>query len=218
MYNNYVVVIIGNTRADHFTNGFLNVLVTQISINTNSNYTLRLIPDMSFTCNGTIVGFTVAGRRRNDGSDDPIIQIWRPQNTSQLSTYYISNSSDSITRVCAESSMQESNDIWKCNLTDANRIPVQAGDVLGLLLPPRMDTSFCLSIAETSSKGPTNYVFESRELISDPTVNLCDATFVNNQLPQIAIDVDSESGIFNNNIVLLTIMICQIRTIIFVSP
>ena len=73
--------------------------------------------------------------------------------------------------------------------TDANRVSVQAGDVLGLLLPPKMDTSFNLSIAEISSTGPTNYVFESQELISDPTVNLCDATFVNNQLPQIAVDV-----------------------------
>ena len=203
------------------------MLVTDIlsPSDTSRNYTLRLIPDMRFTCNGTIVGFTVAGRTgRGMQSNSPIIQIWRPQNTSQLSTYYITNSSDSIARVCAESSMQESNDtqdnqVWKCNLTDANRIPVQAGDVLGLLLPPKRDTSFRLSIAGVSSKGPTNYVFESREFISHSTVNLCDATFVNNQLPQIAIDVDSESGIFyNNNIVLLTIMICQIRTITFVSP
>ena len=182
------------------------MLVTQISRDTSSNYTLRLIPDMSFTCNGTIVGFTVAGRRRDDGrSDDPIIQIWRPQNTSQLSTYY-TNSSDFIAidkRVCAESSIvfqqQGSNgdprdQVWNCNLIDANRVRVQAGDVLGLLLPPRINACFCLSIAGVSSKGPTNYVFESREFISHSTVNLCDATFENNQLPQIAIDFDSESG------------------------
>ena len=200
MYNNYVVVITGNTRADRFTNGFPNVLVTDIlrPRDTSRDYTLRLIPDMSFTCNGTIVGFTVAGRRRDDRSDDPIIQIWRPQNTSQLSAYYITNSSDSITideRVCAESSIvfwsngDPRNQVWQCNLTDANRVPVQAGDVLGLLLSPRMNASFNLSIAGVSSKGPTNYVFESQELISDPTVNLHNATFENNQLPQIAVDV-----------------------------
>ena len=85
---------------------------------------------MSFTCNGTIVDLTVAGRPEGRGmqSNSPIIQIWRPQ---------------------------------------------------------------------TSSKGPTNYVFESQELISDPTVNLHNATFENNQLPQIAVDVDSESGNIN---------------------
>ena len=97
------------------------MLVTQISRNTSRDYALRLIPDMSFTCNGTIVGFTVAGRRRDDRSDDPIIQIWRPQNTSQLTTYYITNSSDSIAideRVCAESSIvfqsngESRNQVW----------------------------------------------------------------------------------------------------------
>ena len=190
----------GNTRADRFTNGFPNVLVTDILRpgDTSTDYTLRLIPDMSFTCNGTIVGFTVAGRRRNDGSDDPIIQIWRPQNTSQLSTYYITNSSNSIAideRVCAESSIvfrsnsDPRNQVRQCHLCVANRVRVQAGDVLGLLLPPRMDTSFLISIAEVSSKAPKNHVFESQELISDPTVNLHNATLQNNQLPQIAVDV-----------------------------
>lgn len=129
-------------------------------------------------------------------SNSPIIQIWRPQ-TSQLSIYY--NTGTIGRSVCAESSMivfsQESpstnhiNLVWQCNLRAANQVPVQAGDVLGLLLPPTMDTSFRLSIAGVNSKGPTNYVFESRELISHPTVNLCDATSENNQLPQIAIDV-----------------------------
>jgi hypothetical protein len=115
--------------------------------------------------------------------------------------------------VCAESSIefsQESisannvnriiiNEVFQCNLTDAKQVPVQAGDVLGLLLPPRMDTSFLLSVAGVSSKGPTNYVFESQELMSYTTVNLSDATYENNQLPQIAIDV--ESGIFHNIII-----------------
>jgi hypothetical protein len=57
-----------------------------------------------------------------------------------------------------------------------------------------MDTSFRLSVAGVSSKGPTNYVFENQEFMSRTTVNLSDAAFENNQLPQIAIDV--ESGIF----------------------
>ena len=189
MYNNYVVYITGDTRADRFTNGFPNVLVTQISIDMSSHYTLRLIPDMSFTCNGTIVGFTVAGMIMRQGmqSNSPIIQIWRPQNISQLSYYNTDNEIAIGSSVCTEFS--QSNRIWQCNLTDTNRVQVQAGDVLDLLLPPRMDTSFNLSVAEISSTGPINYVFESQELISDPTVNLYDAMFENNQLPQIAVDI-----------------------------
>ena len=167
MYNNYVVYITGDTRADRFTNGFPNVLVTEISTDMSSHYTLRLIPDMSFTCEGTIVGFTVAGMRRGMQSNSPIIQVWRPQNTSQPSIYNNTGNKIAIrVSVCAELSIvflqdQDSantNRINHCNLTDANRVPVQAGDVLDLLLLPRMDTSFRLSIAgvTSGSKRPTN--------------------------------------------------------------
>ena len=190
--------------------------MTEIASDMSRDYTLRLIPNMSFTCNGTIVGFTVAGRRRVDCPDYPTIQIWRQQNTSQLSTYYITNSSDSIAideRVCGksaivfpqESSDTEDNQVWQCNLCAANQVPVQAGDVLGLLLPPRMNASFHLSIAGVNSKGPTNYVFESRELISHPTVNLCDAMSENNQLPQIALDVVPGNTIYHNIIEVLAV-------------
>jgi hypothetical protein len=168
----------------------------------SETYTLRIIPEMSFICSGTIVGFTVAGRRRGmSRRDDPVIQIWRPQNISQLSrsTYYNTESKITTERsVCAENGFtvfsQESdnrNQVWKCNLCDANRVPVQAGDVLGLLLPPRTNTSFRLSVAGVSSKGPTNHVFEGQDLMSHTTVNLSNATSTNNQLPQIAIDVES---------------------------
>ena len=191
---------IGSTAADRFTDGFPNVLVARISNYNSGMTTLRLIPEMEFTCNGTIAGFTVAGRlrrgRNQPNRNDPIIQIWR-QNSSQLSIYYITNSQElAIDKgMCAESSIvfpQGSTDsrdqVWKCNLRDTNRVPVQAGDVLGLLLPPQQNTSFRLSIARVS-KGPTNHVFESQELTYQ-TVNLSNAMFENN-LPQIAVNVES---------------------------
>ena len=151
---------------------------------------------MNFTCNGTIVGFTVAGRQQRGPwrSMNPIIQIWRPGNSSNI---YNKTSSDkfAIADLCTETSIkfQRSNandQIWKCNLSTTNLL-VQAGDILGLLLPPRRNASFQLSIARVS-RGPINYVFEDpeRQLL---VVDLCDVTrmSLNQDLPQIAVQVES---------------------------
>ena len=159
----------------------------------NTNHTLRLIPEMTFTCNGTIVGFTVAGRQWTEGSVDPIVQIWR-QNSSQ--NIYYRTSVDEIVvnkETCGETSTvsqgsSDNDQVWYCNLNATNRVPVQAGDILGLLLPPRNDSSFQLSFARVS-RGPTNYVFEDQEV---QAVDLCNktGTKLNQEQPQIAVQVE----------------------------
>ena len=161
----------------------------------STNRTLRLIPEMNFACNGTIVGFTVAGRRRGR-SVNPIIQIWR-QNSSNI--YYRTYTSIAIIvdeTVCENTSVvfqragDNDNQMWQCtNLSAKNRVSVEAGDILGLLLPPRNDTSIQLSFARVS-RGPTNYVFEDKELLA---VDLRNTTGMNlnQELPQLAVQVES---------------------------
>ena len=187
---------LGSTRADRFTNGFPNVLVAEILDvrDMNTNHTLRLIPEMTFTCNGTIVGFTVAGRQRTERSMNPIVQIWR-QNSSQ-NIYYRASVEEIVVdkETCGEIStvFQGSDDtddqVWNLNAT--NRVPVQAGDILGLLLPPTNDTSFQLSFARVS-RGPTNYIFEDQKEVL--AVDLCNTTGtnLNQELPQLAVQVKS---------------------------
>lgn len=191
----HIIIIVGSTNAGGFTNGFPNVLVANVFRYMNTKYILYLIPEMNFTCNGTIVGFTVAGRQRTGprSTDDPIIQIWR-QNSSNV--YYKTNGSD-IAMACAETFsrivFQGSNindQVWECNLSAINlhQVTVQAGDILGLLLPPRNNVSFHLSFARVS-RGPTNYTFEEWPLLA---VDL-DVTRMNSSraLPQIAVQVES---------------------------
>ena len=53
----------------------------------NTTVETRLIPSMRFTCNGTIIAFTVAGMVRiQNGTQDPKIQVWR-ENKAQCGSY-----------------------------------------------------------------------------------------------------------------------------------
>ena len=88
--------------------------------------------------------------------------------------------------------MEDTGQVWYCNLSATNRVPVQTGDILGFLLPPIQQSSFQLSFASVS-RGPTNYVFENpQEMLSScPAVNLSKATSKNRWLPQISVQVES---------------------------
>ena len=175
------------------------MLVTNVLRDTSTNYTLRLIPDMNFTCNGTIVGFTVAGRQRKGPwrSMNPIIQIWRPGNCSNIYNK-ISSDKFAIADLCTEPSIifQRSNandQVWKCNLSTTNlsQVPVQAGDTLGLLLPPRRNASFQLSIMGVS-RGPINYVFEDQKVLAVDLRSVTGTSVrMNQELPQITVQVES---------------------------
>ena len=155
--------------------------------------TTRLIPEMSFTCNGTIVGFTVAGRQLSGRSTDPIIQVWR-ENSSQPDVYYKTSTGIVIDEVvCAQTSIvfRGSNDdrVLQCNLNEANQVSVQDGDIFGLKLPQRDNSTFRLTFASVS-RGPTNHVFDEQDL-SSPAVLCNAANSMSQELPQIVLQVQS---------------------------
>ena len=142
------------------TNGFPSRLVYQVLFPTGPS--TRVIPEMNFTCNGIIVGYTAALREQN-GDMDPIIQVWR-KNTSQPETYYKTSAGIAIDRTLCVGEV--SRQVFQCNLNNITaRVRVQPGDILGLELPGDSNDDIILAFARVSS-GPTNYVFNRRRLFS----------------------------------------------------
>ena len=184
-----------------FTNGFPKILVAEIleiERDMSLNFTTRLVPGMTFTCRGTILGVTVAGRPRQDRPEDPIIQIWRPKDRNNPISYYNTGSNITISEtVCAGTpsvTFLSDNDygVWHYHLNVASQVSVESGDIIGLLLPPREQSSFYVSIAK-ASRGPTNYMIVGQQALSLPEINLCNQVWTssNEELPQIAIEVKS---------------------------
>ena len=171
------------------TNGFPSRLVYQVLFRTGPS--TRLIPDMNFTCNGVIVGYTAALRQQN-GNQDPIIQVWR-KNTSQPESYYNISTGIAIdAALCVGGLTEVSSEVFHCNLNTTTRVPVQPGDILGLELPQAGNNdNIILGFARVSS-GPTNYVF-NRQRLPSPAV-LSNRNSVNWDLPQIALEIGSDSG------------------------
>ena len=147
----------------------------------------RIIPEMNFTCGGTIVGFTVAARQQR-GERDPLIQVWR-ENRSQPGNYFKTGTGVAIDdALCVDGLTEVSNRVFYCNLNETyHQVSVQAGDILGLELPPIADDDIILAFARVS-RGPTNYVFDQQFISSTAFSN---ATLVNYYLPQIALKVKS---------------------------
>ena len=172
----------------------------------SSNHdTLRLIPEMNFACNGTVVGITVAGRwlKESRATSLPTVQIWR-QDKSSKNVYHRTNASIAIridesvcvdTSACAlfqRSVSADSGQVWQCTTSNSTLV-VQAGDILGLLLPPGNDTSFQMSFARVS-RGPTNYVLaepDQQKVLSFDLSDTTGAISLSQELPQVAIRVES---------------------------
>ena len=172
------------------TNGFPSRLVYQVPFRTGPS--TRLIPEMSFTCNGVIVGYTATLREQN-GNQDPIIQIWR-KNTSQPESYYKTEAGIVIDKaLCIGGLSEVSSGVFHCNLKTTTRVCVQPGDILGLELPPGNNDDIILGFARVSS-GPTNYVFNRRGL-SSPAA-LSNSNSVNWELPQITLEIGSGKYFF----------------------
>lgn len=158
----------------------------------HSNTTVTiLVPEMNFTCNGTLVGFTFAGINRHKGQQDPKIQIWR-KNISEPSAYHRIGPAIAInisqTDACADGlpKIPMYKRTYLCVLNEVYQVSIQPGDILGLQLPPSHDNDF--DILFTKGRGPMNYIF-CRPLNS--TVQLSERELEAQQLPQISLSLTS---------------------------
>ena len=142
--------------------GFPDIPVSEVGGRTrNTSITTLLIPEMNFTHNASIVGFIVAGRRlyREPYSQ---IQIWRKNSSQNSTTYYQTGHSVTVHvplnqhsgGACAAVRRIVGDTFW-CVLQDNLQITVQAGDILGLVLPSTNDNGIFFT-----NGGPINYVLE----------------------------------------------------------
>ena len=149
----------------------------------SSRVTTLLIPEMNFTCNASIVGFSITGQNfyRQPYSK---IQIWR----NQTSAYYQVGSGISMnfgnSGPCVASRLYEGRLLW-CILRDTLQISIQPDDILGIELPA---TPNDVEIFFTRG-GPVNHVFE-RQIISSSNINLQTSSKAK-QLPQIVFNLTS---------------------------
>ena len=153
------------------TNGFPSMQDVQGQmINGINNFgSIQLIPDMNFTCSGTIVKVTVAGiLRHRDSQNHGRLQIWRPENKTEGGIKYrrvksIALSSSickmfKMIRMLRDNINNNNITVYKCTLKKNKQIPVESGDILGVEPPREHNANFELySITESTL---TSYIFE----------------------------------------------------------
>ena len=178
--------------------------------------TTRLIPEMKFGCNGTIVGYKVVASPNRNGTQHPKIQIWR-QNTTHTGLYYKPHPDIPIVHPspqlfpCDRSSF--ANGLLQCTLYESARVKVQCGDVLGLELPPLNDDRHEILFR---SGGPKNFGYHGN-LSTISALTESEADFTTNDTPLITFlvaignDIAWHAGIQN-----CTHMQCSIIHIMYV--
>ena len=105
---------------------------------------------MRITCNGMLVGLSVAGETR-DGGDYPILQIWRPTGPT-------SNDYERISEYTFPIGCTQTNNVRQCTVSPS--IDVEVGDIIGIILPRnRQSSAFWIYFASSSSS--TSYTLDS---------------------------------------------------------
>ena len=144
-----------------------------------------IVPDMNFTCSGTVTGWRVAGERLGGDRNSALI-IWR-ERSSEHGTY---NSVDTIElAICAGQRVETGmNNVYECTLNQGGRVSVQPGDIIGIDTPGLNNAKFRLYF--DSSSGPTNYIFNSQ---APQTINLDDSNELDQLVPQISLTVTTST-------------------------
>ena len=143
---------------------------------------------MRFTCNGTIVGFTVTGKNSDTGVHDPKIQVWTEDKAEcgsyqKLASEIVLHQSSCSTLTPLKSLMQVV--MFHCALKPALQVSVEYGDILAIELPPINDSDFDLYFTDG---GPTNYVFQQQLSSEIDTIN---RSHVVEEQPEITLDIAS---------------------------
>ena len=117
-----------------------------------------IIPDMGFTCSGSITSWTVAGMYKTSSffSSFPEIQIWRrvrlPNETESTQEYV------KVGTVVLSVPFETANRLYTREVVPP--VEVRGGDIFGLFLPVfnlnRMEVYF-----EETDEGPTNFAVSS---------------------------------------------------------
>jgi len=141
----------------------------------------RIIPNINFTCDGAITKWIVDGRWNDGGMRDwyPDLQIWR------------SNGNNMFTKVGNTTLRVEGGSdtvtYYKYNLTTP--LNFQAGDVLGIFQPDMGNNR--LRMYFQSGVGPRNYyeTLDNNDIVEPPTDMFTLGTVFQNDLPLITVEI-----------------------------
>ena len=159
--------------------------------------TIRLIPEMNFTCNGTVEKVMVAGKIQKGSNRIPMqLQIWRPENNiteqyRRVNNISLSPMSDSLNSIGKLRIIDDVIPVYECKLN--MKVLVEPGDILGIELPHRRNTGFELySITESQL---TNYIFKHGQ--SNTTLDLSKSDKETTSQPLIRLEIKFKQGIYN---------------------
>ncbi len=149
----------------------------------SSSQQLRLFPSMRITCNGVLVGLSVAGESTGN-NDSPILQIWRL--TGSTSNDYERISEYTFPIGCT----QLPNNVWQCTVSPS--IDVEVGDIIGIILP-RSRQSSAFRIYFTPLSSSTSYTLDST---SASTFSVPGSTTASAQ-PVLTLDIQEQGRSIN---------------------
>ena len=163
----------------------------------------RLIPDLKFTCSGTIMRVRVAGRPQQDSNQSMRLQIWRRNVTERTGKFKRINSIV-LPSACEKMAYKmlmmtpggpNSNMMfqqYECTLKQNISVLVKTGDILGIELPSE-HSSFKLSANRHHML--TNFIIEHN--LSASTIDLHPVSELINETaaqPLIMIELEADQG------------------------
>ena len=155
-----------------------------------NRFRTRVIPEMSFTCHGTVTHWRAAGEFRTQGNAmiNSVLSIWR-ERSSERGTY--NRVGEVELGTCGNQVPAPSvTNVYECTLPQSERVSVQPGDIVGIELPPENDANFQLYFDSTNS-GPANSVFDSH----DSTFSLSQASSnITQDQPQVSLTVEPDTA------------------------
>ena len=131
--------------------------------NGNTDIT-RIIPDMNFTCTGTVTKWRAAGEidTRGGRNTNAMLGIWR-ERSSETGMY------DRVERIelgTCGSGVQAPlvmglSNVYECTLPQSERVSVQPGDIIGIEIASDNNYHFRLYF-NSANEVPTNYEFNGQ--------------------------------------------------------
>ena len=155
----------------------------------SSRVRTRIIPEMNFTCSGTVTHWRAAGEFRDAGNAiiNSVLSIWR-ERSSQPGICTCDKVDEIELGICGSedpaSSVTGMSNVYECILPQSERVSVQPGDIVGIELPSDTRAKFRLYFDNTNS-GPINYVFNSHGSV----FSLSQASSTVQDQPQISLTV-----------------------------
>ena len=149
----------GCTRGFPTLQHLQNVLIGELRILKQPYFNrVRLIPGMTFTCNGSITRVIVAGEKRPNGSREIKLNVWREDGSG----LFCKSGREIILSFDICGKFRDYDRVFNCQLPV--EVSVGPGDILGIEQPPQNAANFELySVNEPSL---TNYIFRRRDLSS----------------------------------------------------